>query len=468
MEMSVPAAILIAISNICSISRRLAGRVNGADRWVRWMGRASDLPRVRPRFRADAAGRPPDDTGCHILHVDMDAFYASVEIRERPDLVDCPVVVGGLGPRGVVASANYLARAFGVRAAMPIGRARTLCPHAVFLPPRFSSYQAVSRGVMAIFREITPLVEPISLDEAFLDVGGALRRLRLSPARIGQHLRARVAADHQLTCSVGVAATKFLAKVASGMAKPDGMLVVPRDEAAAFLRPLPVAALWGVGAHSARRLERAGLVTVADIAATPLARLRRLVGVAAAQRLHELAHGRDDRAVVPDSAEKSVGAEETFERDHHDRALVKCALLRLSERAASTLRARGLRGRTVSIKVRYADFTTITRSRTLAVSTDVTREVYRTACQLLDEHVPTGAVRLIGVRVEQLSRGVDTAEQLTLGGAAHGWRDADVAADRARSRFGSAAVRPASLITYSDRERAISTPVGDGDFPAER
>ncbi|GAB1514481.1 DNA polymerase IV [Actinophytocola sp. KF-1] len=392
-------------------------------------------------------GRWPDDTGCPVLHVDMDAFFASVEIRERPELADKPVVVGGTGGRGVVSSANYLARTYGVRSAMPTAHARRLCPHAVFLPPTFALYTAASAGVMSIFREITPLVEPLSLDEAFLDVAGALRRLRMTPGEIGEQVRARVAAEWGITCSVGVAPTKFVAKLASGLAKPDGMLVVPRTDVLEFLHPLPVSALWGVGKKTAERLSSVGLNRVADVAATPLARLKRTVGVAAAEHLHALANGHDNRAVVPESAEKSVGAEETFEVDQTDREVLKQELLHLSERTAATLRRRELRGRTVSIKVRFGDFTTITRSRTLPVSTDVTQEIYRTACRLLDEQTPPGAVRLIGVRVEQLEETTSGGQQLLLDAPERGWRDADQAADLARAKFGGAAIRPATLLT---------------------
>ena len=411
------------------------------------MGRSGGLPRdAAGRYLVDESdpGSWPDDTGCAILHVDMDAFYASVEIRDRPELLDKPVVVGGVGPRGVVSSANYIARTFGVRSAMPTSTARRLCPQAVYLPPDFTAYREVSAGVMGSFRELTPLVEPLSLDEAFLDVAGALRRTRMTPAQLGSRIRARVAQEHRIACSVGVAATKFLAKMASGMAKPDGMLVVPKPDGLEFLHPLPVSALWGVGARTAEQLSRVGLSTVAEVARTPLPRLRRVVGNAMADHLHALANGVDGRAVVPDSPDKSIGAEETFDVDEHDRNVLKRELLRLAERTATSLRSRGVRGRTVSIKVRFADFTTITRSRTLPVATDVTQEVYRVACRLLDEQVPPGAVRLIGVRVEQLT--ASGSEQLALDAPEHGWRDADLAADQARSRFGTAAVRPASLI----------------------
>ncbi|PPK67508.1 DNA polymerase IV [Actinokineospora auranticolor] len=422
------------------------------------MGRSGDLPRgLVERFRAvGGPGRDdtwPDDTGCPMLHVDMDAFYASVEIRERPELVDRPVVVGGIGPRGVVSSANYLARGFGVRSAMPTSQARRLCPQAVYLPPTFALYQQVSAGVLAIFRDVTPLVEPLSLDEAFLDVAGALRRLRMTPAEVGAEIRRRVRAEHGITCSVGVGPTKFIAKLASGLGKPDGMLVVPRADLTDFLHPLPVSALWGVGKKTAQRLVDIGLERVADVAAAPLPRLRRLLGTAMAEHLHALARGHDDRAVVPETAEKSIGAEETFDVDHFDRDLMRRELLRLSERTAATLRERGLRGRTVSIKVRYADFTTITRAKTLAVATDVTQQIYRTAAQLLAEQTPPGAIRLIGIRVEQLS--TDGAEQLAIDAPAQGWREADQAADKARTRFGTAAIRPASLLgAHPDRAGA--------------
>jgi len=410
------------------------------------MGRSGDLPRgLVDRYKAKD-GVWPDDAGCPVLHVDMDAFFASVEIRERPELADRPVVVGGTGGRGVVSSANYIARTYGVRSAMPTAHARRLCPQAVFLPPTFALYQEASAGVMAIFREITPLVEPLSLDEAFLDVSGALRRLRLAPGQIGEQIRARVAADWGINCSVGVAATKFVAKLASGLAKPDGMMVVPRTDILAFLHPLPVSSLWGVGKKTAERLSVIGLNRVADVAAMPLARLRRSIGVAAAEHLHALANGHDDRAVVPESVEKSVGAEETFDVDQTDREVLKQELLRLSERTATTLRRRDLRGRTVSIKVRFGDFTTITRSRTLPVATAGTQEIYRTACRLLDEQTPPGAVRLIGVRVEQLDEGGASGEQLLLDAPERGWRDADQAADLARAKFGGAAIRPATLL----------------------
>ncbi|PXY28024.1 DNA polymerase IV [Prauserella muralis] len=414
------------------------------------MGRNAALPDGYDRFRA-TGDTTPDDTGCGVLHVDMDAFFAAVELRTRPELADRPVVVAGAGPRSVVLSANYPARRYGVRSAMPVGAARRLCPQAVYLPPTRGLYSEVSRGVLAIFRELTPLVEPLSLDEAFLDVSGALRRLGTTPAGVGALIRRRVAAEHGITCSVGVASVKFVAKLASGMAKPDGMLVVPAARTLEFLHPLPVSALWGVGRKTEENLRRHGLDTIADVARTPLERLRRALGTALGEHLHALAHGRDERPVVPDSEEKSLGAERTFDVDQHDRAFLNRELLRLSERVAASLRAKGLRGRTVSIKVRFADFRTITRARTLFAATDVARDIHGTAVALLDEAAPTAAVRLIGVRVEGLS-GEDEGEQLSFdapagSGGAPRWREAEVAADVARSKFGAAAVRPASLLS---------------------
>ncbi|WP_020674354.1 DNA polymerase IV [Amycolatopsis nigrescens] len=421
------------------------------------MGRNAALPDGHARFLVTGE-HTPDDTGCGLLHVDMDAFFAAVELRTRPELVDRPVIVAGAGARSVVLSANYPARVYGVRSAMPVGAARRLCPHAVYLPPTRGLYGEVSRGVLALFRELTPLVEPLSLDEAFLDVSGALRRLGSTPAGIAESIRAKVAEEHGITCSVGVAGVKFVAKLASGMAKPDGVVVVPAGQVLEFLHPLPISALWGVGKRTEENLRRLGLATIADVAATPLSRLRRSVGTAVGEHLHALANGRDDRGVVPESPDKSIGAERTFDTDQRDRAVLDRELLRLSERVAGILRAKGLRGRTVSIKVRFADFRTITRARTLPSATDLTHEIYATAVALLAAAADGAEVRLLGVRLEGLA-GTETAEQLSFETvssstsssskavpSAPRWRDAELAADVARSRFGAAAVRPATLL----------------------
>ncbi|MGC3861443.1 DNA polymerase IV [Micromonospora chersina] len=412
------------------------------------MGRSQSLPRGGdPRFGPDA-----DDTGCPILHVDMDAFFASVEVRRRPELRGQPVVVGGIGPRGVVSSASYEARRFGVRSAMPTARARALCPHAVYLPPDFSQYSAASRAVMRIFRDVTPLVEPLSLDEAFLDVAGA-RRLFGSPTEVARLIRRRVAEEQELTCSVGVAPSKFVAKLGSTRAKPDGLLVVPAARVLEFLHPLPVAALWGVGERSAEALQRLGLRTVGDLAEAPPGLLRRAVGEASAGHLHELAWGRDPRRVSPEHVEKSIGAEVTFDTDVTDPVEIRRALLALAEKAGARLRAAGQVGRTVSLKVRLADFRTISRSRTLGVPTDTAREMFDTAWALWTTLAPGEPVRLVGVRMEGLAAADETPQQLTLGAPERGWREAEAAADAAAARFGRSVIGPASLLHRRDVRR---------------
>ena len=388
--------------------------------------------------------------GCPLLHVDMDAFYASVAVRERPELRDVPVIVGG-GYRGVVLSANYLAREHGVRSALPMTRARRLCPDAVVVPPDFETFSTVSSSVMETFRRITPLVEVLSLDEAFLDVRGATRRLG-SPADIAEQLRAVVHDEQGITCSVGVATTVSVAKLASRRAKPDGVVVVPPHEVTSFLHPLDVGELWGVGEKTRAMLHRLGLVTVGDVAHTPLETLQRAVGAALGAQLHELAWGTDRRAITPrrgpDEPDKSMGANETFGRDTDDREVILREVLRLTAKVTGRMRVAGVAGRTVTLTVRFADFTTITRSRTMAEATDVTQEIYRTAAGLYDAlGLQRARIRLVGVRVEGLVPRETVHRQLVLGERERGWADADRAMDRAVLRFGSAAVRPATLIS---------------------
>ena len=389
--------------------------------------------------------------GCTVLHVDMDAFFASVEVRKRPELAGTPVIVGGAGNRGVVTSATYEARRYGVQAAMPTARALRLCPTATVLPGDMSLYSEVSRSVMALFRSITPLVEPLSLDEAFLDVRGAGRRLG-DAAEIGEYIRARVFDEQGITCSVGVAPTKFVAKLASTNAKPDGMLVVRPAEVMDFLHPLPVGALWGVGPKTEEVLLRLGLRTVGDLAHVPAKTLQRAVGAASGSHLHELAWGRDPRRVVPDEQEKSTGHEETFSTDIDDPAVIHRELLLLSERTAARLRSGGWLTRTVSIKVRFADFATITRSRTLDVPTDVGQELYDTARGLFDAlGLDRARIRLVGVRAERLVDAGSAPQQLELGAREYGRREAELAVDRAARRFGAGAVRPATLLRRDGR-----------------
>jgi len=404
----------------------------------------------------------PDDTGCRILHVDMDAFYASVEVRDRPELAGKPVIVGAVGGRGVVLSASYEARAFGVRSAMPVSRAQRLCPQAVFVAPRHGVYGAVSKEIMALFRGVTPEVEPLSLDEAFLDVGGAIRRLG-PPAAIARRIRASVHGQHGLICSVGVATTKFVAKLASTVSKPDGLLVVPAAEVLGFLHPLPVAALWGVGERTGEVLARFGLRTVGDIARTPAGTLQRELGTAAGAHLAALAWGRDPRP-VQSRPDKSIGAEETFATDVADPMVIRRELLRLSERTAQGLRAGGWMARTVVVKLRLANFKTITRSRTLPEPTDVARTIYDTACAL---HAGSGLdsrarLRLVGVRATGLLPVGTVVTQLALGEEPAPWRDAEQAVDRIAGRFGTGTVRPAALVRHGDR----GEPPRTGESPA--
>lgn len=390
-------------------------------------------------------------TSTPILHVDMDAFYASVAVRDRPDLLEVAVIVGGGGNnRGVVLSANYLARSYGVRSAMSMTRARRLCPGAVVISPDFETLASVSSAVLENFRRVTPVVEVVSIDEAFLDVRGSTRRLG-PPVEIAEHLRAVIHDEQGITCSVGVAASVSVAKLASRRAKPDGVVVVPPSRVTSFLHPLDVGELWGVGEKTRARLHGLGFMTVADIAHSPVPTLQRAVGHHLGAHLHDLAWGTDRRELTakagPLEPERSMGAEETFAHDIEDRELIVRELLRLSHRVTGRMRTAGVAGRTVTIKVRFADFTTITRSRTLPEATDVTVEVYRTATHLYDAiGLQRTRLRLVGVRLEGLVARASVQRQLVLGEPEHGWADADRAMDRATRRFGTAAVRPASLL----------------------
>jgi DNA polymerase-4 len=372
-----------------------------------------------------------------ILHVDLDAFYASVEVLKDPTLEGKPVIVGGTGSRGVVASASYEARRYGVRSAMPAVRARRLCPGAVFLPSDFEAYHAHSNRFREVLLSFTPLVEPISLDEAFLDVGGATR-LFGQPPEIASRIRADVEREVGVTCSVGVAPVKFLAKLASEACKPDGMLVVPADGVTAFLEPMPVRQMWGVGEKTGETLSRMGIRTVGDLGRTPEPILERLLGEASARHLWSLAHGVDDRNVVPYEAPKSVSHEETFERDLDADEDILRELLDLSGRVAARLREDGYRTRTVVLKARLANFTTLTRSRTLPDPTDIGADLYRIVAELY-RALPgeRRRIRLLGVAASGLvSAG---AEQLAM------------LRDRIERRFGRGAARPASLIDRGRR-----------------
>jgi DNA polymerase-4 len=386
-----------------------------------------------------------------ILHVDMDAFYASVAELDHPELRGKAVVVGA-GARGVVLSANYAARKFGIRAAMPVGRAQRMAPNAIFVAPEHQRYSEISARVMSIFEEFTPLVEPISLDEAFLDVTGG-RKLLGTGREIATAIRERVEKQEGITCSVGIAPSKFIAKLASQHCKPNGMLEITTDRILTFLHPLPVSAIWGVGPKTAEQLERLGLHTVSDIANTPRSTLIRALGDAAGASLYELAWGRDYRDVTPDEPDKSISAAETFSSDLDNPTEILQEFLRMSERATSRLREKNLFAKTISIKVRFADFTTINRSKTLLLAIDSTHEVYEVVKALyLALKIERARLRLVGVSLENLQE--DSPEQLVLGAREFGWRDAEGAIDKAKARFGGSSVRPGRLIRSEDEEEA--------------
>jgi DNA polymerase-4 len=387
-----------------------------------------------------------------ILHVDMDAFFVAVELLDRPELVGQPVVVGGDGARGVVAAASYEARSYGVHSAMPSTRAKRLCPSAVFLRGRHGRYSEVSKQVFDLFRTVTPLVEGLSLDEAFLDVAGARRLLGQAPG-IAWRLRRLIADELGLSCSVGVAPRKLTAKLASEAAKPrpgrtgpvpgPGVVVVRPEDELVFLHRHPVGALWGVGPATRRRLDRFAVRTVGDLAALPVDTLVGALGEAQGRHLHDLAWARDERPVVTSTAPKSVGHEETFARDHASSEWLGREVVRMADAVAGRLRRAGLSGRTIVLKVRFADFRTITRSATVPQPIDGGRAIAAVAKRLLDGVDASPGVRLLGVSVSGLSAG---GGQLSLeDGGAGSWSAATGAVDAIRDRYGDDAIVPAAL-----------------------
>lgn len=392
-----------------------------------------------------------DDSGTPILHVDLDAFFASVEVLKDPSLRGKPVVVGGTGPRAVVSAASYEARRYGVNSAMPMALALQRCPSAIVRPVDGAAYADYSRRVMAIFGDITPLVQPLSVDEAFLDVAGA-RKLLGRPVEIGRMLRQRILDETGLTCSVGIAASPFVAKVASGRAKPNGLLVVPAADTVEFLRPLPISVLWGVGGVTAEKLARLGLRTVADVADTPMDALRRAIGPALANRLHALSQGWDEREVSGEQVEKSIGQETTFRYDITKAVELDRILLSQSEDVARRLRQAGLRAKTVTLKVRHSDFRTLTRSRTLPDATDVAKRIFEEASAALQSLDLDGQpIRLVGVRGENLT---EMSPGLALWNPDDEWREVELVGDEISARFGRAALSPASLLGSSRRRGA--------------
>jgi DNA polymerase-4 len=383
----------------------------------------------------------------HIAHVDMDAFFVEVERRRRPELRGRPVVVGGLGNRGVVASASYEARRRGVRSAMPMVHARRLCPQAAYLPSDHGAYRAASGEVFTVLRSFTPVVEPLSVDEAFLEISG-LRLHYEEPAAVGEAVRSELRVRTGLPASVGLATSKLIAKLASEDAKPDGLLVVAAGEETRFLHSKDVRALWGVGEATLARLEELGVATIGDLADYPQPLLERRLGASLGRHLWQLARAEDPRPVSPEGDTKSISVEVTYERDLTDPEQVAGELLRHADRLASRLRRAGVRGRTVQLKVRFADFTTITRSHTPPAPVDTAHELYRAARDLLRRAaVAERPIRLLGLGADGLE---PAAAPRQLGFEEAHWDDLERAVDRVRDRFGAGAVGPARLSDRAD------------------
>ena len=380
-----------------------------------------------------------------IIHCDMDAFYASIEERDRPELLGKPVIVGGSPEkRGVVSAANYVARRFGVHSAMPSATAHRLCPHGVYLPPRIGYYAEVSRQIRDIFARFTPLVEPLSLDEAFLDVTGS-ERLFGPAVEIGKQVKQAIRRELRLVASVGVAPNKFLAKIASDLKKPDALVVVESASVQEFLDPLPVERLWGVGKQGSKVFQGLGIRTIRQLRQCPLDLLRARFG-SSGEHMWNLAHGRDDQAVVPEREAKSISNETTFEHDISDVEVLRAWLVDLVEQVGWRLRRNGLRGRTVQLKVRFADFSTITRSQTLPEPTDITDELWRPADELLRHRLPAGhlAVRLLGMGVSGLDdTGLVQGMLFDQEGRERQAR-LDTVVDELKQRFGTDALRRGS------------------------
>ncbi len=378
-----------------------------------------------------------------ILHIDMDAFYASIEERDQPALAGKPVIVGGTPHgRGVVAAANYAARKYGIHSAMPAATAQRLCPHAVFLPTRHAYYAEVAHQIRAIFRRYTPLVEPLSLDEAFLDVTESRKLFGEAPA-IGRMIKREIAQELCLTASVGIAPNKFVAKVASDLGKPDGFVVVDSEHVLSFLEPLPVTRLWGVGKVASQRLREQGVRNIGELRGKSQAWLQQLFGKQG-EHILRLAHGIDERAVIADNETKSISHETTFEHDITERDTLRSWLSELTEQVGVRLRRCGLHGRTVHVKIRFTDFKTITRAYTMAQPSNITHELWRVAVRLLEDNLPARnpGVRLLGV-------GVSGFEQEPVQGLlfAQVTRDKqlrlDAISDDVKQRFGPSALRRA-------------------------
>jgi DNA polymerase-4 len=381
-----------------------------------------------------------------ILHIDMDAFYASVEQLDDPRLKNKCVIVGGTSNRGVVSAASYEARQFGVRSAMPIYQAKQKCPHGIFVRPRMDRYQEVSKKIMAVIRGFSPLVEPVSIDEAYLDIKGC-QRLFGEPQEIAWEIKIKIKETVGLTCSVGVAPNKFLAKIASDMQKPDGLTLIPPDKVAAFVDSLPIKKVPGVGHKMCRQLELLGIRTLGDVQRLPQKSLLRHLGKFGV-RLRELSSGTDDSPVTPYAPHKSISSEHTLAVDTQDTGLLKSFLLRQSEEVAKQLRHAGVRAKTITIKIKDADFKQITRRTTIAIPTQSSKTIYRHAARLIDDFKITKKIRLIGVGTSGFSP-VSASVQMGLfehneeGGG--DWEKVDKTLDSINQKFGMNVVRRATL-----------------------
>ncbi|RLB19792.1 MAG: DNA polymerase IV [Deltaproteobacteria bacterium] len=384
----------------------------------------------------------------HIIHLDMDAFYPAVEVLDHPDLKGKPVIVGGIGDRGVVSSASYEAREFSVHSAQPMVTARRLCPQGIFLPVRMGRYREISEQIFRIFHHFTPLVEPLSIDEAFLDVTGSTR-LFGEPEVIARKIKTQIVRETGLTASAGVAPSKFVAKIASDMDKPDGLVVVPPENIRKFLDPLPIEKMWGVGKVTREALGRLGVRTFRDLSRIPVKVLKQRFGKQGI-RMHELSLGLDQRRVVPEREVKSLGHEETFAQDIEDVEEVRREILALSSKVARRLRRKGIQGKTVTLKVKYSDFVQITRSATLPLATDDGLEIFSTAARLLlNTEAGKRPIRLLGVVLSQLEVAWKE-EQLSLFEMESGSqkrRSLNQALDSVSAKHGEKAVRPGSLFT---------------------
>lgn len=383
-----------------------------------------------------------------ILHCDMDAFYASVEERDRQELVGHPVIVGGSPEkRGVVAAANYIARRYGVHSAMPAVTAKRLCPQAIFLPSRISYYAQISRRIREIFARFTPLIEPLSLDEAFLDVTGS-EQLFGPATTIGRQIKRAVREETRLVVSVGVAPNKFLAKIASDLRKPDGFVVVEPDRIQEFLDPLPITRLWGVGRQGSQSFQRLNIRTIGQLRQWPVEAIKRHFG-SHGEHLLRLAHGIDERQVVPEREAKSISHETTFEQDIDDQDVLRAWLLDLTEQVAWRLRRNRLRARAVHLKVRFTDFATITRSQRLSALTDSTDELWRAADRMLRERLPPNhaPVRLLGMGIDGLDASSMKQGLLFDQGQRQKQAELDTMTDHIRERFGSSALRRAASLS---------------------